>query len=272
MMALAPGEAVARDLSWLDWSRPGALSADGRTVLFDEQGQGGGTSYSDYLRKTDGGPAVKLGEGVSLALSPDGRWAATSPVGNNDEIDFVPTGAGETRTIHFPGLIVGGAAWHPDGRRLLLRASKPDHLPRLYVTDMAGATPKPLTDEEAQIFGTVSPDGKWVATLSASGAARLIPFEGGEAKPLPWLDARDYLLRWSSDGRGLFVARPEAAPPRLERVDVDTGKRTVVAKLDPADKAGLVDLGYFLISADGRSYVYSYRRNLAALYVGTGVR
>ena len=272
MMGLAPGESAERDLSWLDWSRPGDLSADGRTVLFDEQGQGGGTTYSVYIRKTDGGPAVKLGEGVSQALSPDGRWAATSPVGNTDRINFVPTGAGETRTIHFPGLIVGPVEWNPDGKRLLVQASEPDHFPRLFVTDMAGGAPKPLTGEEAQIFGVVSPDGKWVAATSASGAPRLISFEGGEARPLPWLDAKDLLLRWSSDGRGLYVARPEADPPRLERVDIDTGKRTLVAALDPADKAGLVDLGYFLISADGRSYVYSYRRNLAALYVGTGVR
>ena len=42
MMGLAPGEAKERDLSWLDWSVPGDLSPDGRTVLFFESGEGGG--------------------------------------------------------------------------------------------------------------------------------------------------------------------------------------------------------------------------------------
>jgi hypothetical protein len=37
-------------------------------------------------------------------------------------------------------------------------------------------------------------------------------------------------------------------------------------------RAGLIDLGWFLISADGRSYVYSYRRNISTLYVGIGLR
>jgi hypothetical protein len=34
----------------------------------------------------------------------------------------------------------------------------------------------------------------------------------------------------------------------------------------------LVDLAWFFVSGDGRSYVYSYRRNLGALYVGTPER
>ena len=53
-----------RDLSWLDWSTPGDLSADGRTVLFAETGEGGGPKYAVYLRKTDNSPAIRLSEGI----------------------------------------------------------------------------------------------------------------------------------------------------------------------------------------------------------------
>ena len=56
MIGLAPGEPKERDLSWLDWSTPGDLSADGRTVLFAETGEGGGPKYAVYLRKTDNSP------------------------------------------------------------------------------------------------------------------------------------------------------------------------------------------------------------------------
>jgi dipeptidyl aminopeptidase/acylaminoacyl peptidase len=35
-----PGDVTERDLSWLDWSVPGALSADGEWLLFGEQGPG----------------------------------------------------------------------------------------------------------------------------------------------------------------------------------------------------------------------------------------
>jgi serine/threonine protein kinase/dipeptidyl aminopeptidase/acylaminoacyl peptidase len=273
MIGLAPGESTERDLSWLDWSRPGALSADGRLVLFEEQGEGGGVTYSIYLRKTDGEPAVKIGQGTSMALSPDGRWAATLPPNDTpDRIVFIPTGAGEGRTVTLGGLSILGAGWHPDGRHLLIQASEEGRLPRLVIIDRDGGAPRPLTGEEPWIIGAVSPDGELVAFVSQTGPGRLIPFEGGETRPLPGLESRDILLRWSGDGRGVFVARPESLPARIERVDVATGKRTLVKELMPADRAGLVDVGWILVAADGGSYVYSYRRNLAALYIGAGAR
>jgi Tol biopolymer transport system component len=272
IMGLAPGERGERDLSWLDWSRPGDLSADGRLLLFDEQGQGGGSAYSVYLRKTDGSPAVKIGDGYSLALSPDGRWAATVPVDTTDRITFVPTGAGEARTVMLNGLSIGRASWHPDGRRLLVLAAGVGHLPRLFVVDQDRGAPRPLTQEAAGINGCISPDGKWAAVVSQSEPGRIIPFEGGEARPLPGVAAGDTILRVSDYGRGVFVLRPAGLPARIERVDVATGQRTLWKELSPSDRAGLVDLGYYHFSADGRSYVYSYRRNISALYVGVGLR
>jgi Tol biopolymer transport system component len=272
ILGLAPGESVERDLSWLDWSRPSDLSADGSFLLFDEQGQGGGAAYSVYLRKTDGSPAVKIGEGYSLALSPDGRWAATTPVDKADRMIFVPTGAGEARTVMLDGLSIGTTSWHPDGRRLLVTALEAGHLPRLLVVDQERGAPRPITGEAPGINGSISPDGKWVAVSSQSGPGQLIPFEGGQGRPLPGVGAGELILRWSGDGRDLFVARPAGPMARIERVNVTTGLRSLWKELLPSDKAGLVDIGYYQTSADGRSYVYSYRRNMSALYVGVGVR
>jgi hypothetical protein len=80
LTAVADGK--ERDLTWLDYSHPGDISADGKTLLFDEEGGGGslaygksgGLSHAVYLRKTDGSPAVLLGEGAAIALSPDEKW------------------------------------------------------------------------------------------------------------------------------------------------------------------------------------------------------
>ncbi len=40
----------------------------------------------------------------------------------------------------------------------------------------------------------------------------------------------------------------------------------------PADKAGLIDTGFVLLSADARSYVYSYRRFISTLFLVDGLR
>src|SRR5271170_1669946 len=57
-----------RGLSWLDWTFLGAISDDGRKVVFSSAPQGEDFSY---LRPTDGSPPVELGPGVGYALSPD---------------------------------------------------------------------------------------------------------------------------------------------------------------------------------------------------------
>jgi hypothetical protein len=269
ILGLPPGATVERDLSWLDYSRPAALSNDGRVLFFDEQGEGAGPNYTVYLRKTDGSAAVKLSDGAALGLSRDGRWAATAPTFLSDTIRFVPTGAGEPRTARLEGCLLRRAEWHPDGHRLVILASQQDHLPRLYVIDMDGGTPRPITEEEPRVWGVISPDGRSIAVVSRSKPGRIIPFEGGEARPLPGLLSSDALMRWSDDGKSVFVIPNGVTPYRIERIDVATGARSLVREIHPADRAGLVDLGWFCVSGDGRSYVYSYRRNLGALYVGT---
>jgi hypothetical protein len=89
LIGILGDKAKEEDLSWFDYSYPADLSADGKTLLFDEEGSGGGLSYSKsagltyavYVRNTDGSPAVLLGEGAALALSPDGRWVIAQPQG-----------------------------------------------------------------------------------------------------------------------------------------------------------------------------------------------
>ncbi|MBI5444796.1 MAG: serine/threonine-protein kinase, partial [Deltaproteobacteria bacterium] len=58
---VAPGESSERDLSWLDYTNAKDLSDDGRTLLFSEDGEGGGATYAVYTRGTDGSPAIRLG-------------------------------------------------------------------------------------------------------------------------------------------------------------------------------------------------------------------
>ena len=77
---LPPGETQERDVSWFEATAVAGLSPDGRTVLLNEVGvaSGPGREVSTYLRKTDGTPPVRLGDGAGEALSPDGRFVVAS--------------------------------------------------------------------------------------------------------------------------------------------------------------------------------------------------
>ena len=85
-------EPEGRELSWLDASWLIDLSSDGRTVLLNEAGEGSGALVVAYLRGTDGSPAVKLGEGEGLGISPDGKWVlAAEPTLCRKTVDAVPS-------------------------------------------------------------------------------------------------------------------------------------------------------------------------------------
>ena len=76
--AFINGDTRGRELSWFDYSLPAAISNDGKTLLFAEVGEAGGSTYSIYIRGTDGSPAIRLGDGNPQALSPDGALGSGS--------------------------------------------------------------------------------------------------------------------------------------------------------------------------------------------------
>src|SRR5262249_55159252 len=164
LVCLPPGATKEVELSWLDFSRGADLSEDGKTILFDEQGVAAGAKGAVYKRKTDGSDiAVRLGEGLAIALSPDGKWAISIPTTSPDRLVLLPTGAGQPRELKSPGMEYLGAKWFPDGKRVLLLARASGRGPKLYVQEVEAGDPRPVTPEGVDI-GPISPDGKLVAS------------------------------------------------------------------------------------------------------------
>ena len=275
ILGLGPGESSERNLSWHDWSFPSDLSADGRTLLFDEQGAatGGGDTYLAYVRKTDGSPAVLLGKARSMSLSPDGRRVLAQSLTDPPELLILPTGAGTARTVPLKGIALQWATWMPDGRHAVLRGSEGGRGARLYVVDTDTGEKRPIAPEGASQFGGgVSPDGRWVAAFSPDRRIVLYPTEGGEPRTVPGIEQDDVVARWSGDGRGLYISRSRETPAGVFRLDLATGRRELIRSFAPADAAGVLNVGPVLIAADGKSYVYSYRRLLEDLHIVAGVR
>ncbi len=272
ILALPPGESKERDLTWLDYSLSTFLSSDGRTVLFTEGGEGGGAGYSVYVRKTDGSPAVRLGEGLGQALSPDGKWAvvilhpATDP-----QLALYPTGAGEPRLLSKEGVTVLNACWMPDGKRILFTASEPGRGLRLYLRDVNGGKPNAVTPEGYRGFRVVSPDGALAVVKGPDRRTYLYPISGGEPTAIPGVDANDQVAQFGVDGRSVFVYRQGEIPTKVYRVDLSTGHRELWRSLMPTDAGGVSLIGP-LPTPGGESYAYSYGRTLSDLYIVDGMK
>ncbi|MBI3694625.1 MAG: protein kinase [Acidobacteria bacterium] len=265
-----------RDLSWLDNSFGMDLSADGRTALINEEGVGGGAAYAVYVRKTDGSPAVKIGEGSAQEISPDGKWVLSILLTSPQQLVLLPTGAGEPRTLPRETIeSYDAATWFPDGKRILFSASEPGHHTRLYAQEVSGGKPRRVTREGFSLPGkhTISPDGRLTAGADADQKRWLCPIDGAEPRPAPGLEAGDWTIRWSDDGRALFVYRVAERPTRIYRVDLASGRKQVLRELalrDPAGSFGAVN--WPQVSRDEKTFLYTYMRYLSDLYLVEGLR
>jgi len=270
MMCQAPGTTSERDVSWLDYSKARDLSPDGRVVLFDENGLAEGASGGVYLRKVDGSPAVRIGDGQALSLSPDGATAITRPF-SSQQLNLVPTGPGRTQIVRSDGLAYLDASWFPDGTHLLVAAQESNHPPFLSVQDVAGGVPRRLV--EGAVAGAVSPDGRIVASMGAAGSIVLTPVDGGQSRTLTGVPIGASIARWEASGRYLFLKASGEFGVDVFRVDVATGHSEVWRTLAPSDVAGVSHPTYSLaMTADGQSYCYSYGRRLSALFVVNGLK
>lgn len=99
--------------------------------VLEEDGEGGGPDYTVFLRKTDGSPAIRLGSGMGLAISPDDKWMASTSVKQPAPIVLLPAGAGQ------PVILGDGQLFHtsnlhflPDGKGLIMVATEKGKAPR----------------------------------------------------------------------------------------------------------------------------------------------
>jgi hypothetical protein len=274
MEALAPGDREPRDLSWYDDSVAKDISPDGRWILFEEYGEPFGPNYAVAARNLDGSPPIHLGEGTAGGLSPDGRWALTVAVSDVPRVTMLPVGPGQARDIPVKGLErvqSGSAHFLPDGAHILVNGNQAGHGTRGYVLDLVDGKPHPVTPEgvEARL---VSPNGRWLLAQPPDGPVMVYPLPGGSPRDVPGLTAEDQPAQWGADSASFYVYRVRERPVRVERVQIATGKRTLVRELRPSDRQGFVSLNPLVMTVDGREFAYSYYQNISSLYVVRGLK
>jgi DNA-binding winged helix-turn-helix (wHTH) protein/Tol biopolymer transport system component len=265
-----------RELGWGDNSFASDLTPDGTMIALSVQGEASDRGYDVYLRKTDGSPAVRLGDGIPIQFSNDGKWVLTSyPSGlkpaSTPQLVLLPTGAGQAVTLTHDSIDHGFATLLPDGKRFLFDGVEPGHAPRSWVQDGSDGKPQPITPEGV-IGNHVSPDGKLMAAVDMENKFWLYPVNGGQPIALSGIERGEVPIGWSADSKHLFVATVEAVPVRISRTEVSTGRRQFVSKVTPSDLAGLWGFLTVHITPDGKSYVYSDYRILSDLYLARGLK
>jgi Tol biopolymer transport system component len=275
-----PGDSKERDLSWLDYATLRDLSIDGTQVAFDDWGSAAGASSLAYVRKTDGSAAIKLGAWYLPMLSPDGTRVLAHPassVSGDASLALLPTGVGETQKLNTPGMQESWTmGFMPDGKAIYF-AGNDGHGWRMYIEDVAGGAPRavtPLISVRATHFEShvLSPDGKVFFARDLSERGGLYPIAGGDSRTIPGWQPEDIWITWSTDGRSAYVYHDEKNSAPVYRLDLSTGKRELVATLAPSDSAGVTAIINVRMTADGKTYAYSFERELSDLFLVEGVR
>jgi serine/threonine protein kinase len=278
MTGVTPGDTAEKDVSWLDFSTPAELSRDGKLLLFEEWGEGGGPKGSVYLQRFDGSPPVRLGEGLALGLSPDGLWALTRVYSDPPRLLLLPTGPGEPRPIAAgEGLqYEEWARFLPDGKRVVFIATDAGRARHLYIQDLAGGAPKVVGKEEVGSGGSteaaVSPDGTRVAANAPDESLRLYAIDGSGSTAVAGAPTGQVALQWTPDGRRIYVVGFDSANIRVFLLDPATGRRELWRELHPNPAGLMYDNCNVVLTPDGRGWFAGYQHSLMNLYLAEGLK
>jgi len=266
--------AEERDLSWLDNSFFPILSNDGKRILFDDGGGDSTGLYTVCLRNTDGSPVIRLGDGAVFDFSPDGAWALALVEKTPTEIELLPTGPGEARRwVNSNIENYSGMGWTPDSQHIMFSGNEPGHRSRFYEQDAKGGAIRPITSEgfASRLQLPISPDGRQFAAFDQQASAwNVCQVEDGKCAPLNGSEGDDNPLRWSADGKYIYVSvqSPESG---LWRIELATGHRQLWKRVVPTDPVGAYEVYPLSITPDGKSFATQYVRSLDQLYLVEGM-
>lgn len=274
-LRLQDRDGTDRDLSWLDLSGVAAFSRDGRYLLFNESGQGGGSDYTTYAYDLDAGGSlpVRVGRGLGMDLSRDARFVVAVPMSRPQHLELLPLGMGERREVRHEGIAAYSDSYLlPNGQQLLFSATDTQDRMRLYVGDITGgrATPLNTMTQLPLAQNPITEDGLAFVAGCGSNSLCLHPLAGGDPVSIP-NTAGARLVGFASGGRAIFVTRGVGFPLEIERLDMASGQSQPWRTLSPNGRntSGMLATR---VSRAGDRVAYTFLRTLSDVFVVSGLR
>jgi len=268
------------DTTAFQWPMLDAISRDGSLMLINSFDTGSNTNYRLYVQRTDGSTPVLIGEGAGTAFSFDGKWVTAITPTKTNQIQIIPTGVGETQTLHVAsGSHYLGASFFPDGKRLLVVIIVDGQQPQAAIQEIATGALHAISSDKRFVPNSVgilkpgvSPDGKFCILTDASGRYWLQPLDGSNGREITGLKPEEEVTEWRSGSGHVFVSRFVRSDVEVYDVDLSNGQRKLWTRFSPADKTALVSHSTVFITPDGGRYGYLAQRIYSTLFLANELR
>jgi len=269
-----------QNLSPFEYESLGGLSTDGNTVSMNSFDIAGDASYRLYLQHRDGSTPILVGHGTATAFSPDDQWLASVDPTHPDKLFLIPTGIGETRTLHAPaGRYYAGVSFFPDGKRLLITTVTAGQAPQTGVQDLEsgsvhaiGAKDRFVVSHIMILFPGPSPDGRYCIERDDKGGYWLQAVDGTGARQLSGIGADEKIINWHSNSNNIFVARNDGPNVEVTNLELSSGRRTHWTTFSPPDKTAMTPNTFLLITTDGARFAYEAHKIFSTLFIANRVQ
>jgi DNA-binding winged helix-turn-helix (wHTH) protein len=258
------------DISLLDWSRAVALTPDGRLLLFDESGEGGGKQYSVYLYNTASRASERLGEGRAMDLSTDGRWALTQAADDPNKVTLISVNPRKSSPVSTDGLIYQWAKFFPDSDcpEILFGASQPGQRLQLYRQQLPGGHPQPIAGKAELSKVIINDEGNLVAGLDGEWRISVLDLRTGTIRSVN--NTKSVVPVRFMNGNQILASYYDNGAIILSTLDTASGEMLLYRRFAMVDRAGTAQISPLRISRDMKQFVYSRSQTLSDLFTISG--
>jgi Tol biopolymer transport system component len=267
MMLGSLDEDGQKDISWLDWSRAVGISADGRCVLFDESGGGGGAAYSVFIAEHGSATPRRIGTGRAMDLSPDGRWALAQDSGDATKLTLISTDGLRHEPVQSGGIAYRWAKFIPGRLEMVFAGSYANQPLRLYKQLLPNGPVTLILSDGSVDTPVLSPDGRLAVAADEKGMVEIDLLQGKERK-IP-LSKHGYPVIFSGSDE-VVLSSVQDRTITLNRLILSTGRITPYKRIEMTEAPGITETLPIYISRNLQTFVYSRVQSLSNLFVVSG--
>lgn len=262
-------EVSEQNISWLDWSHPVAISADGKTILFDESGAGGGNGYSTFVYSPHTQSPQRIGSGRAMDLSEDGRWALTQNATDASKLNLVSIETRRSQPVAGHGFVYHWSKFLPDAREILAGGNFPGQPPAIYREHLPDGAPALVNSDLEFDEAVVDPTGKLAIGMSQKCQIGVLDLTNGHARTIK-TNRMAYPALFINERQAL-TRRMENKTIVLDFLDLGSGELSAYRQIQPVDTTGIAHTFPIRVARNLQKYVYSRVEDYSDLFIISGL-